>query len=241
MLKAVHKKFHGKAGIRTIKMYLEFKFGIVMNTKKIARLKNVYKIETRIRRKNRFNISTRETQKAAAVPNLLNREFKQHRPDQVYVTDITYLPYRGGKHAFLSAVKDLGSREIVHHKISQNIDMQLAYDGLENTFKKLTYDQRNRLILHSDQGFHYRNSIFKNLLKEYGVVQSMSRKGNCIDNAPIESFFGHMKDEIDLKRCKNFNEVKEMVTRYIDYYNNERPQWTLKKMTPAQYRCHLNS
>ena len=78
-----------------------------------------------------------------------------------------------------------------------------------------------------------------NKLKELGVTQSMSRKGNCLDNAPIESFFGHLKDDVDIKSCQTFEEVKSKVENYIYYYNNERSQWNLNKMTPAQRRCHL--
>ena len=87
--------------------------------------------------------------------------------------------------------------------------------------------------------YNYTPPLYVNKLKELGVTQSMSRKGNCLDNAPIESFFGHMKDETDLKSCQIFEEVKSKVENYIYYYNNERYQWNLNKMTPAQRRCHL--
>jgi transposase InsO family protein len=241
LIKAAHKRFHSKAGIRTIRMYLEFKHGIVMNTKKIARIKKEYRIETKIRRKSKYHALNKAIQEDATAPNILNREFIRDKPDEVYSTDITYLPYYGGRHAFLSAVKDLASKEIVHYKISQSMNMELVHQGLNGLFEKMPMDVRGKLIMHSDQGIHYRNHTFRDTLKRYGVVQSMSRKGNCLDNAPIESFFGHMKDEIDLKSCKSFNEVETMVSKYMLYYNNERRQWTLKKMTPAQYRCHLNS
>ena len=95
--------------------------------------------------------------------------------------------------------------------------------------------------VHSDQGFHYTNPMYMETLKGYGVKQSISRKGNCLDNAQIESFFGHLKDEVEIRYCKSFEEVREMVSKFIEYYNNDRPQWTLKKMTPKEYRCHLLS
>ena len=94
-------------------------------------------------------------------------------------------------------------------------------------------------FIHSDQGFHYTNPKFQKLLKVKNIGQSMSRKGNCWDNAPIESFFGHMKDDLNLKPLKTLNKVKKEVTRYMNYYNNYRYQWDLKKMTPVQYRNHL--
>lgn len=234
-------RFHSKAGIRTIKMYLEFKHGIIMNTKKIQRIKKTYGITTEIGRKNRYNTFNLAVQEDETSPNLLNRQFCRNRPHEVYSTDITYLPYGASNRAYLSAVKDLSSREIVHHCVSQNIRMEIASEGLDKLLQKLPNEIRSNLIIHSDQGSHYRHRGFRNLLRGYGVMQSMSRKGNCLDNAPIESFFGHMKDEINLKSCKTFNDVKTMVNEYIRYYNEDRPQWTLKKMTPVEYRCHLNS
>lgn len=238
LIQSACKRFHNKAGIRTIKMYLEFNHGIIMNTKKIARLKRQYGLNTVVRRKNKYNSFCKARQEDEAAPNLVNMQFKRTKPDEVYSTDITYLPYHNGR-AFMSAVKDLASREIVHYSVSSNINLDLACDGMDRLFAGLTEDIRTGLIVHSDQGSHYTSPVYRNKLKHYGITQSMSRKGNCLDNAPIESFFGHMKDEIDLKNCKSFNEVKDIIDRYIEYYNHQRPQWTLKKMTPAMYRCHL--
>ncbi|SFM36461.1 IS3 family transposase, partial [Pelosinus propionicus] len=95
------------------------------------------------------------------------------------------------------------------------------------------------VILHSDQGFHYTHPDFQLSLKDLHIKQSMSRKGNCLDNASMESFFGHMKDEVDIKSCQTFNDLKETIYNYIEYYNCHRYQWGLKKMTPIQYRDHL--
>jgi putative transposase len=96
-------------------------------------------------------------------------------------------------------------------------------------------------LLHSDQGVHYTNPQYIQRVEKLGLVQSMSRKGNCIDNAPMESFFGHFKDEVDFKDCKTFDELRSKIAEYIQYYNNERQQWNLKKMTPVEYRNHLLS
>ena len=95
------------------------------------------------------------------------------------------------------------------------------------------------LILHSDQGFHYTNPEYQKILKDNKIIQSMSRKGNCIDNAPMESFFGHFKDEVDYKNCKTFEELVEKIDEYIYYYNNKRYQWNKLKMAPVEYRNHL--
>ena len=170
------------------------------------------------------------------APNLLKQNFKVNQPDKVYSTDISYLFYNKGKRAYLSATKDLATKEIVAFNVSRDLSMQTAFISLEETLK---HKDCSKLIVHSDQGTHYTHPLYVNKLKTLGIIQSMSRKGNCLDNAPIESFFGHLKDEIDLKSCQSFEEVKTLVENYIYYYNNECYQWNLNKMTPAQRLCHL--
>ncbi len=228
-----------KAGIRTIQMTLERKHGIKMNLKKIARIKQEYGLETKIRKKNPHQIFAKKSLEARTAPNILRQKFKPKQVDNVYSTDISYLFYADGKRAYLSATKDLASKEIVTFNVSQSLGLHTAYAGLDELLESLTKDQRKHLIIHSDQGTHYTHPIYVEKLKKYGVTQSMSRKGNCLDNAPIESFFGHFKDEMDLKSCKTYEEVQKSVAKYVDYYNTERAQWGLKKMTPAEYRCHL--
>lgn len=225
-----------RSGARTIKMILERKHKIVMNLKKISRIKNKYGLETIIRRRNKYRYVAKGGADHQFVPNLLRREFNPGQVDRVYSTDITYLNFGNGQRAYLSAVKDLGSKEIVHFKVAKNIQLELATDGLDIILKKLSPTKRQKLIIHSDQGTHYTTKGFRETLKRYRVTQSMSRRGNCIDNAPIESFFGHLKDEIDLKNCKRYDELISKVTNYIDYYNNDRPQWDLKRKTPAECR-----
>ena len=232
----IFNKKHQKAGIRTIAMDLQTKYGIVMNLKKIARIKKQYGLITKIRKKNPYNIIFRKGLERRTAPNLLQRHFDVNVPDTVYSTDISYLIYIGGKRAYLSATKDLATKEIVAFNVSRDLSMQTAYLGLEETLK---HKDCSKLMIHSDQGTHYTHPLYVNKLKEFGVTQSMSRKGNCLDNAPIESFFGHLKDDLDIKSCKTFEEVKTLVENYIYYYNNERSQWNLNKMTPAMRRCHL--
>jgi putative transposase len=100
-------------------------------------------------------------------------------------------------------------------------------------------DSYENIMIHSDQGFHYTNPVYIEIVKELKMIQSMSRKGNCIDNSPIESFFGHMKDELNYKSCKSFDELRLEIGEYMRYYNQERKQWERKKMTPVDYRNHL--
>ena len=105
------------------------------------------------------------------------------------------------------------------------------------TIKKM--NKYKDAIIHSDQGFHYTNPEYISEVKISGMIQSMSRKGNCIDNAPIESFFGHLKDDVDYESCKTFEEVGLLIENYVQCYNNDRAQWNKNKMTPVEYRDHL--
>ena len=177
--------------------------------------------------------------KHKSMPNRLKQNFNTNKPDRLYSTDITYLYYNGGDKAYLSAVKDLGTKEIVHHRISRRMDISLVTAGLSDFLKTVPKRKRRRMVVHSDQGTHYTSHFYRKILKANGVKQSMSRKGNCLDNAPIESFFGHFKDESEYKNCKSFEELKNEVDKYINYYNKERPQWGLKGKTPVEHRGFL--
>lgn len=236
LIQAIFNKKHQKIGIRTISMILQNKYGITINLKKIARIKKQYGLITKIRKKNPYNYIFKKGLENRTAPNLLQRQFNANIPDTVYSTDISYLIYKGGQRAYLSATKDLATKEIVAFNVSRDLSMQTAFIGLEETLK---HKDCSKLIVHSDQGTHYTHPLYVNKLKEFGVMQSMSRKGNCLDNAPIESFFGHLKDDLDIKSCQTFDEVKTLIENYIYYYNNERYQWDLNKMTPAERRCHL--
>ena len=232
----IFERHHQKAGIRTISMELQRQYGIKMNLKKIARLKKKYGLTTQIRKKNPYNIAPKRGLEHRTAPNILQQRFNTDIPDRVYSTDISYLIYKGDQRAYLSATKDLATKEIIAFNISRDLSVKTAFIGLEAVLK---HKECSNLIIHSDQGVHYTHPMYVQKLKEFGVTQSMSRKGNCLDNAPIESFFGHMKDDIDIKSCQTFEEVKKLVETYISYYNNERSQWGLNKMTPAERRRHL--
>ena len=228
-----------KKGSRSIKMTLENEFNIVYSLKRIRRIMNKYEIICPHRKPNPYKKIAKATKEHRVVKNILNREFKQATPGKVLLTDITYLPYGNSKMAYLSTIKDSSTNEILAYQTSDRITLDIALD----TIKKLVKNRRVRLtkgaFIHSDQGSHYTSPIFQKLLKMHKLSQSMSRRGNCWDNAPQESFFGHMKDEIDLKSCTTLENVKKMIDRYITYYNNYRYQWDLKKMAPVQYRNHL--
>ena len=236
LIEKIFLKHHKLAGYRTIRMDLENKYGVIMNTKKIRRLMKKYKIQTKIRRKNPYREIMKATKEHSSCENLLNRKFKQTQPLKTLCTDITYLYYGKCERAYLSVIKDIASGEITAYNVSRQIAMPLVIGTIENLKSKIDLDN---VLIHSDQGFHYTNPQYRKLLKDNNVIQSMSRKGNCIDNAPMESFFGHLKDELDYKECKTFEELVEKIDKYIYYYNNERYQWSRNKMTPVEYRSHL--
>jgi transposase InsO family protein len=239
LITKIFNQKHQKAGWRTIQMILENDYGKIMNHKKIRRIKNEYGLITKIRRKNPYKALAKKTQEHSTCPNILNRKFDVLTPYEVYSTDITYLFYgRAGK-AYLSAVKDLASKEIVAYHLSKTIGLELVFNTLAKTIEITPKSCFEFLMLHSDQGFHYTHPNFIQKLKDLKITQSMSRKGNCLDNAPIESFFGHLKDELDYLNCDTFEELEKKVNEYIYDYNNNRYQWNLKKMTPVQYRDHL--
>jgi transposase InsO family protein len=221
-------------------MAIERGEGVIFNEKKIARIKKKYQLETIIRRRNKYRIFAKKKQEHDTFPNILSRNFRQERPDKVYSTDITQINY-GHKKAYVAAVKDLCTNEIVSKSVSNRIDIKLTNSAIDKALKKLTKEKREGLMIHSDQGFHFTHISYRLKLKNNGVTQSMSRKGNCIDNAPIESFFGHLKDLLELKECKNIIDIEKEVTKKINYYNHRRPQLGLKKMPPSEYRRLFDS
>lgn len=229
-----------KAGIRQLKMILERREGIVFNRKKIARIKRKFGLRTEIRMKNKYKYFALKKQEHEVLPNILNREFSQKKPKRVYSIDITQVRY-GGTKAYIAAVKDLCTKEIVAKEVSSRIDLSLTNRTIAKALEKLTDKERKKLMVHSDQGVHFTHKSYRKKLEENGVTQSMSRKGNCLDNAPIESFFGLLKDHLNLKHCKNISDVRKEVTKQVNYYNYERPQLGLKKMPPSLYRRHLIS
>lgn len=191
-----------------------------------------YNLTVKIRRKNPYKAIMKKTAEHRTFANKLARAFMQIIPFKVFCTDITYLSFNN-RIAYLSAVKDIASGEVVAWHLSPHITMELVLGTIDQM------KQYQDALIHSDQGFHYTNPEYINKVKTLNMIQSMSRKGNCIDNAPIESFFGHLKDDIDYKNCKTFEELKLLVKNYIKYYNHERAQWGLNKMTPVEYRDRL--
>ena len=230
-----------KKGSRSIKMILKNKFNIIMNRKKIQRIMRKYNIICPIRKANPYKRIAKATKAHRVVPNKLNRAFKQNIPGKIMLTDITYMPYGNNKMAYLSTIKDSSTNEILAYKLSNSLAIDIVIETIDKLIKLKPFRLHKDAFVHSDQGFHYTSPIFQRLLKENNLGQSMSRRGNCWDNAPQESFFGHMKDEIDYKNCNTIEELRILIDDYMDYYNNDRCQWNLKKLTPVQYRNQLLS
>jgi transposase InsO family protein len=198
-----------------------------------------YNLVTKVRKSKPYAKTYKDNYEHRTLPNLLNREFNQDKVGKVLLTDITYLYYGNGQRAYLSAVKDVASREIVSYQVSQSIDINIVLETIENLNKNNSFLSHPDTIIHSDQGYHCTSLVYQAKIKELGLLQSMSRKGNCLDNAPMESFFGHLKDEMQYRQAKTFKELSDIVEDYIRYYNYDRYQWNLEKMSPAQYRNHL--
>ena len=168
------------------------------------------------------------------APNLLERDFEAQKPNQKWVTDVTEFSLFGQK-LYLSPILDLYSRDLVTYTISDHPYLSLATDMISQAFEQLP-DGTN-LILHSDQGWQYQHKQYQRMLKAKGIRQGMSRKGNCLDNAVMENFFGLLKSELlYLQKFDSLEHFKEELIDYLDYYNNRRLKLRLKGLTPAEHR-----
>lgn len=228
-----------KKGARQIKMTLQNFFGINYNLKCIRRIMKKYNIVCPHRKANPYRRMMKATKEHTVLPNLLKREFKQDIPAKVLLTDITYLFFKSGQKAYLSTILDASTNEVLAHNVSKSLKIDIVTDTLDKLIENHKGILRKDSFIHSDQGAHYTSPIFQNKVKENKLGQSMSRRGNCWDNAPQESFFGHLKDETNINECETFEELVKEVNDYINYHNNYRAQWNLKKMTPVDYRNHL--
>ena len=214
---------------------------IQRDPKTVLRIMKKYGIVCPYRKANPYRRMMKASKEHTIVSNFINREFKQDIPYKVLLTDITYLSYKNGKKAYLSTIKDSSTNEILAHYVSDNLRLDIVLNTLEKLKSNVNLKLHSEAILHSDQGVHYTSPKFQKQVQQLGLKQSMSRRGNCWDNAPQESFFGHFKDEVILSKCSTLEEVIKEIDDYMDYYNNYRYQWNLSKMTPVQYRNHLVS
>lgn len=240
ILDALRFRQYGK-GSRGLHMRL-LHMNIVMNRKKIQRLMRKYQIVCPIRKPNPYKRMAKAKKEHAIKPNLVARKFDVEEPKKVILTDITYLRYARGTFAYLSVMKDSCTKQILAHVLSDSLEVDFVLETINQLLTEHKIPKNQKTLIHSDQGIHYTSIKFQKLLENEKLRQSMSRRGNCWDNAPQESFFGHMKDELpDLGKVDTFSEVQAIVDDYIDYYNKDRYQWNLAKLSPNQYEDYLKT
>ena len=225
----------GRYGYRRITLELKNR-GYKINHKTVQRLMKQLGLISIVRPKRRYNSYKGTIGKVAK--NILKRDFKATKPNEKWATDITEFKVHNEK-LYLSPIVDLFNGEIVSYNISRRPMFNQVVDMIEKAFSKIP--NNTYLVLHSDQGWQYQMNQYQKLLRDKGVIQSMSRKGNCLDNACAENFFGILKSELFYVKEKEYNNVDELekdIIEYIEYYNNKRIKGKLKGMSPVQYRIH---
>ena len=231
LLRETFDKSYRSYGYRRMKAVLGAKHGVNMSGKTVLKLMRQEGRLCQVRKKKyksfRGNVGR-------AAPNILERDFETKRPNTKWVTDVTEFTILGQKQYF-SAVIDLFNREVISYELANSPVMVLVTGMLEKAFQKLDSDQQ--LVMHSDQGWHYHHHSYRLALQRRGITQSMSRKGNCLDNAVAENFFGHFKEEfIRQHTFTSISEFKRELEKYIHWFNHDRIQLKLKGLSPVQYR-----
>ena len=230
MISAIYYENKGRYGYRRITTELRNR-KITLNHKTVQRLIKELGLVCRVRMK-KYRSYKGEVGKVA--PNLLNRDFTTEKPNEKWVTDITEFQLFGEK-LYLSPVLDLYSRNLVSYTIADRPSLNMVTAMLDKAFATIPDD--TNLILHSDQGWHYQHKQYQRMLAHKGIRQSMSRKGNCLDNAVMENFFGLLKSELlYLQEFESMEHFKAELVEYLDYYNNRRIKAKLKGLPPAIHR-----
>lgn len=232
MIESIYHKHKGRLGYRRITLVLR-QSGLVINHKTVLRLMGSLNLKSLIRRKK---YKSYKGEQGRIAPNVLKRSFKAKQPNQKWTTDVTEFNVKGEK-LYLSPVLDLYNQEIVSYELSERPDFKSVMNMLGRALKRKNKSQA--LLLHSDQGWQYQMKQYQGVLKQNGIKQSMSRKGNCLDNAIMENFFGTLKSELFyLKKYESICQLKKEIIEYIKYYNHERIKLNLNGMSPIQYRAH---
>ena len=235
-------QFRGYAkGVRGIHMRL-LHMGVLMNVKKIRRLMRKYRLVCPIRKPNPYRRLHKSIQMGNTAENLVNREFESHGPRAVLLTDITYIPLNGA-FCYLSTILDACTKQVLAYVLSESLEVDFVLETVNLLVKNHGISLSKETIIHSNQGTHYTSLKFIQLVKNNDLRQSMSRRGNCWDNAPQESFFGHMKDELasEISGWASFEDVEASIDRWMDYYNNDRYQWDLAKLSPNEYYNYITT
>jgi len=236
-MKAIYMKRHKKYGYRRIQGELE-REGLKVNHKKVLRLMQELGLKSIIRQKRTYQSTYQAAEAQGRVAaNLLERDFHAQRPNQKWVTDVTQFRV-GDQRLYLSAIKDLCGKDIVAYHMSTRNDNELVLQTFAKAFEM--HKDVTGLIVHSDQGFQYTSHAYHDMLLKVGTRISMSRRGNCLDNAAMESFFSHLKAEaLYPYDIRSVEEAQRRIEEYIRFYNEERIQIKLNKLTPVEYRRQL--
>ena len=230
MIKQIYHQHKGRFGYRRITLTMRDK-GIIINHKTVLRLMKSLGLKSIIRVKK---YKSYRGEQGKIAPNILKRNFKADQPNTKWATYVTEFNVSGNK-LYLSPIIDLFNGEIISYNLSERPVFAQITDMLKKGLKKIKNTEN--IILHSDQGWQYQMKAYQNILKEKGIVQSMSRKGNCLDNAIIENFFGTLKSEMFYtKKFGSIDELRKEIKKYINYYNNDRIRLNLKGKSPVQYR-----
>ena len=237
LILAIYKRRGYAKGARSIYMgLLHMNPPVIMNIKKIRRLMKKYNLFCPIRKANPYRRMAKALKTSNYADNLLQREFECYGPRYVLLTDITYIPYNG-EFAYLSTILDAYTKQILSYVLSDSLEIDFVKETVENLIRDHGISLHKETLIHSDQGSHYTSATFIQIIEDCDLRRSMSRRGNCWDNSPQESFFGHMKDHIldKVKECTEFQQIKDIVDDYIDYYNNEAYVWELCMLSPNEY------
>lgn len=238
-IKAIYHLHKGRYGYRRITKSLHNE-GMIVNHKKVERIMKECNLFSLVRIKK---YKSYRGEQGKAAKNILKRNFKAKYPNRKWVTDVSEFKLCGCKR-YLSPIMDLYNGEIIHYTLSERPNLYMVTSMLKEATRSIG-NMNNKLIIHSDQGWHYRHDTFKIMLKDRGIRQSMSRKGNCYDNAAMESFFAVLKSEfLYLQTFCSINEFSIELGKYIKYYNNERIKIKLNGMSPVKYRlknCKYNT
>ena len=232
-IQEIYNANKSRYGYRRITIAMRNK-GYVINHKTVQKLMNILGLKGKQRKNDKYHSYKGEVGKVA--DNLLKRDFYATKPFEKLTTDVTQFKI-GDEKVYLSPVMDLYNREIVSYSVSTSPNLWQIREMLDGLFEKLPSDATP--VFHSDQGWQYQHAEYQRLLSEHNITQSMSRKGNCMDNGAMENFFGRLKVEMFYgEKFESVNAFIDELERYIDYYNNERISIKLKGMSPVQYRTH---
>lgn len=242
ILEAYHFRGYDKGAKGIYMRLMHINPPIVMNVKKIRRLMKKYGLVCNIRKANPYRRIVKAIKTNNVADDLVKREFEKHGPRKILLTDITYIPF-DGRFCYLSTILDAFTKQILSYVLSESLEVDFVLETVRQMLEKHQVSLTAKTIIHSDQGCHYTSCSFIQLVKDKGLRQSMSRRGNCWDNAPQESFFGRMKDHIGdkLKECTMYCEVLAVIDDWMDYYNNDRYQWELAKLSPNEYYQYITT